>query len=139
LFSEQQQQQQQQHLNHFYYTCLKRVLFGLQWSDSFFAFIFNEISLEDRCLNYWNKYFVALADTVDGELILELANLNNLRDSWLKKEYRIMGIYRSKRFVEHTTIIEKILSWCSNVAANDSIPNFNTEEVIALADFPDSF
>lgn len=34
-------EKQQQELNHFYYTCLKRVLFCLHWSDNFFSFISN--------------------------------------------------------------------------------------------------
>jgi hypothetical protein len=85
---------QQQDLNHFYYTCLKRVLFCLHWSDNFFAFASIEISLEDRCLKYWDKYFVALADTTDGELIFEEANLNALREGWLRKEYSIKGVFK---------------------------------------------
>ena len=36
---------QQQDLSHFYYTCLERVMYCKQWSDSFFAFFSNEISL----------------------------------------------------------------------------------------------
>jgi hypothetical protein len=50
--------------------------------------------LEDRCLKYWDKYFVALADTTDGELIFEEANLNALREGWLRKEYSIKGVFK---------------------------------------------
>ena len=43
---------QQQDPNHFYYVCLKRVIFSSQWSDNFIAYVSNEKSLEDRCLTY---------------------------------------------------------------------------------------
>jgi hypothetical protein len=46
LFTEKQHQD----LNHFYFTCLNRLLFCLHWSDNFFSFADNEISLEDRSL-----------------------------------------------------------------------------------------
>ena len=39
----------------------------------------DEKSLEERCSLYWNKYLAALADSIDGELILEKANLNEFR------------------------------------------------------------
>ena len=135
LFTEKQQQD----LNHFYYTCLKRVLFCLHWSDNFFAFVSNEISLEDRCLRYWDKYFAALAETTDGELIFEQANLNALREGWLRNENSIKGVFRSKRYVEHTSLLEKYSRWCASVASYESVPNYNLEEVMVLADFPDTF
>ena len=56
------------------------------------SFATNEISLEDRCLRYWNKYFLALAETTDGELLLEEANLNVFRVTWLQNESRIKDI-----------------------------------------------
>ena len=40
-------------LFHFYFSSLRRVLFGLQWNVNFFAFALDEISLEDRCALYW--------------------------------------------------------------------------------------
>ena len=43
---------QQRDLNHYYYTTLRRVMFGLQWRPELFAFLSNEISLDDRCLRY---------------------------------------------------------------------------------------
>ena len=130
---------QQQELNHFYYACLKRVFSCLQWSDNFFSFATNEISLEDRCLKYWNKYFLALAGTTDGELLLEEANLNVFRATWIQNESRIKGISKSKRFVEYTSLLEKCLYWCANVPPYDSIPNYNLEEIMVLADFPETF
>jgi hypothetical protein len=130
---------QQQDLNHFYCSCLKRVMSCHQWSAFFFSFISNEVSLEDRCRKYWDKYLIALSDTVDGELILEQANLNVIRDTWLKKENKIKWIYRSKRFVEHIPLLERITRWCSNTPVDESIPNFEFDDVMVLANFPDTF
>jgi hypothetical protein len=110
-----------------------------KWSAFFFSFISNEISLEDRCRKYWDKYLIALADTFDGELILEQANLNVIRDTWLRKEKKIKWIYRSKRFVEHIPLLERITRWCSNIPVDESIPNFEFDEVFVLANFPDTF
>ena len=130
---------QQQDLNHFYYICLKRVLFCPQWSDNFFAYLMNEKSLEDRCLDYWNRYFDALAETIDGELLFEQANFNTFRASWLNREFTIKRIFKSKRFVTHLSTIEKSLRWCTNIPTHDSIPNFHIDEVLALAGFPETF
>ncbi len=47
------------------------VVFGLQWNENFFAYAFDEISLEDRCSRYLNRYLVALTDSINGELLLE--------------------------------------------------------------------
>jgi hypothetical protein len=76
-------------------------MFGLQRHAEFFAFLSNEISLEDRCFRNWNRYFEALADTVYGSLILEQANLNVHRESWRRKESKITGVHRSKRYIEY--------------------------------------
>jgi hypothetical protein len=97
---------QQQDLNHFYCTCLKRVLFCHHWSDYFFSFIFNEISLEDRCRKYWDKYLSALSESTDDELFFEQANLNIFREAWINKDSRVTGIFRSKRFVEYLLTIK---------------------------------
>jgi hypothetical protein len=130
---------QQQDLNHFYYTCLKRVLFSQHWSDYFFSFISNEISLEDRCRKYWDKYFIALSESTDGELFFEQANLNVFRESWINKDISVKGIFRSKRFVRYTSSLERIMRWCSNIPADESIPNYEFDEVMVLFDFPDTF
>ena len=111
----------------------------MQWSDNFFSFATNEISLEDRCLRYWNKYFLALAETMNGELLLEEVNLNVFRENWLQNESRIKGISKSKGFVEYTSLVEKCLYWCANVLPYNSIPNYNLEEIMVLADFPETF
>jgi hypothetical protein len=130
---------QQKDLNHFFYTCLKRVFRCRYWADHFFAYLSNEKSLDDRCLNYWNKFFLTMAESTDGELILEQACLNVHRETWLQKENRVTGVFRSKRFVEHSSILEKCLSWCSSITPQDSIPDYSIDEIMVLTDFPDSF
>ena len=57
---------QQRDLSHFYFSSLRRVLFGLQWNTNFFAFGVDEKSLDDRCAEYWDKFLIALADSTDG-------------------------------------------------------------------------
>ena len=130
---------QQQDLDHFYYTCLKRVLRCRYWADPLFAYLSNEKSLEDRCLNYWNKYLQTMAESTDGELILEQANLNVHRETWLHKEVSVSGVFRSKRFVEHSSTLERCLRWCSSITSRESIPDYSIDEIMLLADFPDSF
>ena len=61
------------------------------------------------------------------------------RETWLQNESRIKGISKSKRFVEYTSLLEKCLYWCANVPPYDSIPNYNLEKIIVLADFPETF
>jgi len=99
----------------------------------------NERSLEDRCASYWDKYLVALADSIDGKLILEKSNLNEFRKGWLQGEFSLKGLRRSRRFVECTSILEKALSWLMSVPSSSSIPFFEMEEVQLLQDFPETF
>jgi hypothetical protein len=105
----------------------------------FFSYILDEISLEDRCSLYWNRYLRALSDSIDGNLIFEKANLTEFRKSWLDKEFSIIGLRRSKRFVPHKLILEKVLAWLSSVASNSSIPQYEVSEIDLLQLFPDSF
>ena len=84
----------------------------------------NELTLEDRCLKYWNKYLIALSNSMDGKMTLEQANLNVFRESWLRKETSISGMFRSKRYVHHTSLLAKYLSWYSGVASNESSINY---------------
>ena len=135
LFTENQRNE----LGHLYYTCLKRVRFCLGWSDEFFAYVFDEISLTDRCAKYWNKYLVALADSVDGELLFERASLNVLRQSWVQKEYAIRGLRVSKRFVENVSVLEKCVRWIVANSSRASIPQYAMEEIVLLQHFPESF
>ena len=130
---------QQVDLNHFYYTCLKRIYFCLQWEDSLFAFVSMEISLEDRCKKYWEKYFESLAENEDGRLLCQEANLNLLREAWRSKDLVVSEVYRSKRFVRNSSVLERILMWCSDVPFSDSIPNFSSDHILTLAMFPETF
>ena len=83
-------------------------MFALHWNEIFFAYAFNERSLEDRCTLYWEKYLVALADSTDDELLLEKANQNQYRKAWLQNEFPLKGLRRSKRFCDHISMIEKL-------------------------------
>ena len=73
---------QQEDLSHFYFTCLKRISFHLEWSDPLYSFALNEISLEDRVSRYWDKYWNALSNSADGYLLLEQTNWNTYRTMW---------------------------------------------------------
>jgi hypothetical protein len=132
-------EKQRNDLSYFYYTCLKRIYRNLHWTDSLFSFAMNEISLEDRCIRYWERYLNALSETTDGQLILEQTNLNVHRTAWINKQLQIKSLYPSKRFVEHHSILKKALSWCTNSNSIDSIPNFNLEDISILANFPEMF
>jgi hypothetical protein len=59
-------------------------------------------------LRYWNKYLAALLESPNGESIFEQTNLNVFIEAWLQKENSIIGVYRSKRFVQYTTILERM-------------------------------
>ena len=130
---------QQHDLSHFYYTSLRRVLRCLCWKETFFSFALDEKSLEDRCSSYWNKYLCALADSSDGELLFEKANINTFRQSWLKKDFPIKCLRRSKRFIPHQSIIEKVLCWLTSVPSRSSVPWYEIDEIQLLEDFPESF
>ena len=82
-------EKQHNNLSYFYYTCLKRIYQNLHWTASFFSFTMNEISPEDRCCQYWERYWNALTESTDGQLILEQANFNVYAIAWLKKHMPI--------------------------------------------------
>jgi hypothetical protein len=130
---------QRNDLSHFYYASLRRTLFCLEWSDNFFSFILDEPSLEDRCASYWNRYLIALSDNIDGFLLFEKANLSVFRKSWLNKEFSIVGLYRSKRFVPQYSVLEKILMWLSSIPLNSSVPHYELHDLELLQLFPESF
>ena len=132
-------EKQQNDLFHFYFACLRRVLFSFHWNNNFFAFAFDEKSLENRCVVYWNRYLVALADSTDGELLLEKANLKEFRKSWLEREYSIKCLRRSRRFVDNKSILEKVLRWLASVSSGPSSPSFDIDEIELLSFFPESF
>ena len=99
----------------------------------------DEKSLEERCSLYWDKYLVALADPIDGELIVEKANLNEFTKAWLHGAFSLQGLRHSKRFIECTLILEKALSWHRLVPFSSSLPYFEMEEVQLLQDFSETF
>ena len=138
-FSTPHRKSKQGTLCHFYITCLKRISFCLGWSDYFFAHVFDELSLEDRCARYWSKYLVSLADSVDGEMLFEWAYLNEFRHSWAQREFSIRCLRVSKRYVENISILEKCVKWTSANSPIVSTPHYEMEEIELLQNFPDSF
>jgi len=130
---------QRNKLSHFYYTSLRRTLFCLEWSDSFFSFVIDEPSLEDRCASYWNRYLISLSDSMDGFLLFEKANLSVFRMSWLDKEFPIVGLYRSKRFISQYSVLEKTLKWLSSIPLNSSVPLYELNDLEILKLFPETF
>jgi hypothetical protein len=62
---------QQDGLSKFYYTSLRRTLSSLMWNENLFAYFLDELSLEDRCSSYWNRYLITLSDSLDGSLNFE--------------------------------------------------------------------
>jgi hypothetical protein len=130
---------QKNDLSHFYFTCLRRVMFCLHWNENFFAYAVDEISLEDRCSRYWNRYLVALADSIDGELLIEKSNLNEFRKAWQLGECTVKGLRKSKRFVEHISVLEKVVNWIASTPSSSSTPYYEMDEVLTLINFPDTF
>jgi hypothetical protein len=104
-----------------------------------FAFALDEKSLEDRCASYWEKYLVALADSIDGQLLFEKANLNVFRQCWIDGHFSIKCLRRSKRFISNQSIIEKIVSWLASIPSCSSVPAYEIDEIQLLEDFPESF
>ena len=101
---------QREDLSHFYLTCLPRVMYCSYINSTFFSYVFDEKPLEDRCPRYWEKYLSFLADSEDGMLLLEKANLNDFRANWLKGDFSISCLRRSKRFIEDESILATALS-----------------------------
>ena len=81
----------------------------------------------------------SLDDSKDGELLLEQANLNAFRSLWLQYQYPIKGIHKSKRFVEHVSILEKCLQWTASNHYQSSVINFEMSEILTLELFPKTF
>lgn len=131
--------QQRADLNHFYFSCIKRIRNCRGWNDELVSFAFEDPPLNDRCSKYWDKYLEHLADSEDGELLLERMNWNVWRKLWLDRELQIKGINRSKRFVEHKSILEAALQWRSAQPAAHSIPDYDWDDVEALRHFPETF
>ena len=98
------------HLEHFYDTCLRKVLNCQKWPDEFFEFLFKEPPLVNRCTRYWNKYLQALANSKDGKLLLKPTILSTYRSEWLGGDQRVNSMRTSKRFMNHVTVLEKVLA-----------------------------
>ena len=130
---------QQDDLSKFYYSSLRRTLCCFEWNEYFISYVLDEISMEDRCFSYWNRFLKALSNSTDGNLIFEKANLAEIRKSWLDKEFSISGLRRAKIFVPHISISEKVLTWLSSVPFDSSIPQYKISEINLLQSLPDSF
>jgi hypothetical protein len=130
---------QQENMSKFYYTSLRRSMNCLHWNELFFASLLDELSFEDRCSAYWNKYLVALSNSIDGNLIFEKANIWEIRKSWLDKEFSISCLRKSKRLVPQTSILEKVVSWLSSVPQNSSVFHYDLHDIELLQNFSDSF
>jgi len=130
---------QQIKLSHFYYTSLRRTLFLLEWNNFLISFLLNESSLEDRCASYWNRFFISLADNIDGTLLYEKTNFALFRESWLNGDYPISCLRKNKRFIHHESVIQKVLNWLSLVPSNSSIPEIDFNDLEKLQLFPESF
>ena len=130
---------QQYDLSHGYYSSLRRVLYCSNWNENFFAFALDEKSLEDRRYFYWEKYLLALADSLDGVLLFEKANLNLFRQIWIEKRLSIKCMRTSKRFIPYHSFIEKIVSWMASMPFYSSIPVYASEEIETLRIFPETF
>ena len=130
---------QQENMSSFYYTSLRRTLNCLEWNEIFFAHLLDELSLEDRCSAYWNRYLVALSNSIDGDLIFEKANLCEFRKSWLNREYSICCLRKSKRFVPYTLILETIVTWLSSIPQKSSVFHYDIQDIELLQSFSDSF
>jgi hypothetical protein len=130
---------QQDDLSKFYYSSLRRTLFCLEWNEYFFAYILDELSLEDRCSLYWNRYLTALADSTDGYLLFEKANLAEFRKCWLNGEFTIRCLRRSRRFIPNQSILERVVTWLASVPVCSSIPHYEIGDIELLQLFPETF
>jgi hypothetical protein len=73
LFSDRQQAD----LEHFTFTCIKRIRYCARWNGELVAFAVDERSLRDRCAAYWEKFFVQIVDTEESQLVVERAKPNS--------------------------------------------------------------
>ncbi len=95
--------------------------------------------VEDRCLKYWDRYLTAISDSVDDILLLEQANFNYIRKVWWEKGFPIKGLHKSKRYVDHCSILEKCINWCSGTRSSFSIVDYDIRDVLTLEEFADTF
>ena len=102
---------QQDDLSHYYSTSLRRALFCLHWNDILFSFALDEKMLIDRCASYWNNFLI----------------------------FAINCLRKSKHYVEHASIIEKVISWLSSVPEQSSNIFYEIDELSLLEDFAITF
>jgi hypothetical protein len=41
--------------------------------------------------------------------------------------------------VKHTSLLEKFTTWCASIPADESIPDYNIDEVQTLCEFHETF
>ena len=82
---------------------------------------------------------MALADSNVGELLFEQMNLNRNRKAWLQKEFPIKGLYRTKRYIQHVSVAEKCLQWCSGTRWDHSLFDYDILDVKSLEEFAETF
>ena len=71
--------------------------------------LFDELSLEDRCIAYWNHYYVFLSDSIDGNLLLKQVTLSVFGSGCLNKDFSIKGFKKSERFMPYRFVIERVM------------------------------
>lgn len=121
--------------NHYYYSSLKRIYHCLHWNDLFFAFAYDERSLDDLCYAYWTKFLKRLAKSSDGYLLLEQSCLNANRSEWQEGKRFIRALYRSKRFVLHVAVFGRVLEWLSNHGSSDSVAMIGVQDIRCFEEF----
>jgi hypothetical protein len=133
-------------LRHQYFVSLKRIFHCLQWEDFIFSALFQEPSLDYHAVKYWRKYLRTLGDSNDGVLLLAQQEVSYHRTAWLDFGVRVACLRRSRRFVQHSSIISKCLSWydestcTTNMGShNASTPYYTDEELDIFSLFPDTF
>ena len=130
---------QRMELEHLYFTLLMRVYRCQHWEDFVFSSMYNEKTLGDLCHAYWDKHTKALAITEDGFLLTEQMALNAHRSNRKEGDGRMMGLYRSKRFVPHMDVLGQALAWMASQETPDSIVARNSKEWACFALSPKSF
>ena len=92
-----------------------------------------------RCYSNWEKYLLALADSLDGVLLFEEANLNVFSQIWIEKHFLIKCMRTSRRFIPHHSFMGKIVSWMASMPFPSSVPVYTIEEIETLRTFPETF
>ncbi|CAF4520684.1 unnamed protein product [Rotaria sp. Silwood2] len=75
----------------------------------------------------------------DGYLLCEQSELNTHRSKWQEGESSIRCLRRSKRFVPHRDILERVFSWMTTHGTSDSVIPYNIDELLCFSRFPETF